>query len=259
MLYQLNHLRIRTKILVCAAAIVVLVVILASVVYIDIAESEAREERVVRAADIVQSSDALRNDLTTMELSFRSYLLTGDENFANSYEQRAQTEQQEQLRLGQLVGDDASQVDQLDLLDVAVRDWRSAVQQPTIESHRAGEFTSGTALFTATATRDAQDFAQIEQQLTSIRTIEQQRSDAERQNAQDANDALRLALLIGTLLTAVLSVGTLWLLSTNIARRVQRVTTAATRIARGEAGVRCELPDSRDEVGLMGTSTPWRR
>jgi rsbT co-antagonist protein RsbR len=44
------------------------------------------------------------------------------------------------------------------------------------------------------------------------------------------------------------------LLANNIARRVQRVTWAATRIAEGDNTVRCDLPASRDEVGLMGAT-----
>jgi rsbT co-antagonist protein RsbR len=52
----------------------------------------------------------------------------------------------------------------------------------------------------------------------------------------------------------VLCLGTLSLLASNIARRIGRVTWAAERIATGDGAVRCDLPDSRDEVGLMATT-----
>jgi CHASE3 domain sensor protein/anti-anti-sigma regulatory factor len=256
MIQHFNHLSIRAKIRVCALAILVLVLGMASVVYIDIVENEARDQHVVRAADIVQGADALLIQLTNMELDFRTYLLSGDTAFATSYESSYQAEQQEQLRLAQLVGDDATQADQLHQLDVAVSGWRNFLHQPTIRSRKAVPRTSATAsnLFVATALRGAQDFDEIRLRLNAIREVEVQRSDTYRQEAGAANLQLQLALLAGTTITGVLSLGALSFLASNIARRVQHVTMAATRIAEGDTSVRCDLPASRDEVGLMAAT-----
>jgi rsbT co-antagonist protein RsbR len=256
MLQYFNHLSIRAKVRVCAIAILVLVLGMASVVYIDIIENEARDQRVVRAADIVQASDMLLIQLTNMELDFRTYLLTGNAVFVTSYEASYQAEQQEQLHLAQLVGDDTTQVEQLHELDVAVSGWRNFLHLPTIRSRKAVQRTNTTAssLFVATALRGARDFNDIRLRLSAIRAAEVQRSDAYRQEAREANLRLRLVLLVGTSITGILSLGALSFLASNIARRVQRVTRAATRIAAGDASVRCDLPASRDEVGLMGAT-----
>jgi rsbT co-antagonist protein RsbR len=256
MLQHFNHLSIRAKIRVCAIAILVLVLGMAGVVYVDIVENESRDQRVVRAADIVQSTDALLIQLTNMELDFRTYLLTGDATFVTSYEESYHAEQQEQMRLAQLIGDDTTQADQLHQLDVAVSGWRNFLHQPTIQSRKAAQRTSTTAsnLFIATALRGAQDFDDIRLRLNAIRAAEVQHSDAYRQEVRAANLRLQLALLAGTVITGVLSLGALSFLASNIARRVQRVTMAATRIAAGDTSVRCDLPASRDEVGLMGAT-----
>jgi anti-anti-sigma regulatory factor/CHASE3 domain sensor protein len=256
MLQYFNHLSIRAKVRVCAIAILVLVLGMASVVYIDIIENEARDQRVVRAADIVQASDMLLIQLTNMELDFRTYLLTGNAVFVTSYEASYQAEQQEQLHLAQLVGDDTTQVEQLHELDVAVSGWRNFLHLPTIRSRKAVQRTNTTAssLFVATALRGARDFNDIRLRLSAIRAAEVQRSDTYRQEAREANLRLRLVLLAGTSITGILSLGALSFLASNIARRVQRVTRAATRIAAGDASVRCDLPASRDEVGLMGAT-----
>ncbi len=194
--------------------------------------------------------------LTNMELDFRTYLLTGNAAFLASYEASYQAEQQEQLHLAQLVGDDAAQLDQLHQLDVAVSGWRNFLHLPTIRSRKAIQRTNTTAsnLFVATALRGARDFDEIRMGLNAIRAAEVQRSDAYRQEAREANLRLRLVLLVGTVITGILSLGALSFLASNIARRVQRVTRAATRIAEGDASVRCDLPASRDEVGLMGAT-----
>ncbi len=73
-----NNARIRAKILVCAVAILVLVGLMSSVVYYGIVASQNRDQLVIRANAIVMSTDALQVHLTTIELDFRSYLLTGD-------------------------------------------------------------------------------------------------------------------------------------------------------------------------------------
>jgi rsbT co-antagonist protein RsbR len=256
MLRQFNQLSIRTKILVCAIAILALVGAMTGVVYAGIVGSEAREQRVVRAADVVRSTDTLLMHLTNLELNFRTYLLTGGEDFLTAYDASYQAYQQEETRLAGLVLDKPEQIKQLEQLDVTVRGWHNFLHQPTIRSRKALKRKSSSAsdLFIATALRGAQDFNEIRMRLDAIRTAEVQRSDMYRQEAQNAALALRLTLLIGTLVASVLSLGALSFLASNIARRVQRVTWAATRIADGDNTVRCDLPPSRDEVGLMGST-----
>jgi CHASE3 domain sensor protein len=212
MLQYFNHLSIRAKVRVCAIAILVLVLGMAGVVYIDIIENEARDQRVVRAADIVQASDMLLIQLTNMELDFRTYLLTGNAAFLTSYEASYQAEQQEQLHLAQLVGDDTAQLDQLHELDVAVSGWRNFLHLPTIRSRKAVQRTNTTAnsLFVATALRGARDFNDIRLRLSAIRAAEVQRSDTYRQEAREANLRLRLVLLAGTSITGILSLGASW-------------------------------------------------
>jgi CHASE3 domain sensor protein/anti-anti-sigma regulatory factor len=255
MLRQFNNLSIRTKILVCAITILVLVGIMAGVVYYGVVESEARDGRVVRADDVVRSTDTLLIQLTNMELDFRSYLFTGNDTFLASYEASHQAYQQEQTRLPPLVQDDPVQAEQLHQLDLAVQGWRNFLHQPTIQKRKSLK-KGGTAadLFVITALRGAQDFDEIRARLSAIRTAEVQRSDAYRQEARAAALWLRVTLLLGTLVTSVLSLGALSLLARSIARRVQRVTWAATRIAEGDIAVRCDLPASGDEVGLMGAT-----
>ena len=92
-------------------------------------------------------------------------------------------------------------------------------------------------LFIATALRGAQDFDEIRMRLNAIRTVAVQHSDVYRQEAQAAAVRLRITLLLGMIVTSVLSLGTLSFLASNIARRVQRVTWAATRIAHSDNSV----------------------
>jgi CHASE3 domain sensor protein/anti-anti-sigma regulatory factor len=256
MLHQFNQLSIRTKFLVCAITILVLVGGMSAAVYIGIVENEAREQRVVRAADVVHSTDALLMPLTNMELNFRGFLLTGSDTFLTAYEASYQEYRQEQALLAVLLLDEPEQTKELQQLEVTVSGWHNFLHQPTIRTRKAIKKSGGTVgdLFIATALRGAQDFDDIRVRLNAIRTIEMQRSDLYRQESQAAAVRLRVMLLVGLIVTSVLSLGALSFLASNIARRVQQVTKAATRIADGDNTVRCELPASNDEVGLMGAT-----
>jgi len=251
-----NNARIRNKILVCAVAIVLIVGAMSGVVYNGINTSQARDQLVERADAIIMSTDALQVYLTNIELAFRSYLLTGDKVWLTSYDKSNQAYDGEFATLQQLVRDDPPQSEQLRQIDQEVQGWRIYVHQVGIGIRkRLGKRPSAASdAFTATGFRGKQDYDDIRSRLVALRSSEAQLADVRRQEAQTSAIMLRVTLLTGTLVVGVLCLGTLSLLASNIARRVGRVTWAAERIATGDNTVRCDLPDSRDEVGLMAAT-----
>jgi CHASE3 domain sensor protein/anti-anti-sigma regulatory factor len=251
-----NNAPIRTKILICSIAILLIVGTMSGVVFWGINTSQARDQLVERADAIVMSSDAAQVHLTNVELAFRSYLLTGDKVWLTAYDTSNQAYDDEFVRLQTLVSDDPQQSEQLRQIEQEVQGWRIYVHQVGIGIRkRLGKRPSAASdAFTATGFRGKQDYDDIRSRLVVLRTVEAQLADVRRQEAQTSALALRATLLIGTLIVGVLCLGTLSLLASNIARRVGRVTWAAERIATGDDTVRCDLPDSRDEVGLMATT-----
>jgi CHASE3 domain sensor protein/anti-anti-sigma regulatory factor len=250
-----NNARIRTKILVCAIAILLIVGAMSAVVYNSIDTSQARDQLVEHADAIVMSTDALQVYLTNIELAFRSYLLTGDKVWLTSYDKSNQAYDTEFVNLQALVRDDPQQSEQLRQIDLEVQGWRIYVHQVGIGIRkRLGKRPSAASdAFTATGFRGKQDYDDIRSRLVALRSAEAQLADIRRQEAQTSTLTLRVTLLTGTLVVSVLCLGTLSLLASNIARRVGRVTWAAERIATGDNTIRCDLPDSHDEVGLMAT------
>jgi CHASE3 domain sensor protein/anti-anti-sigma regulatory factor len=251
-----NNARIRAKILVCAIAIVLLVGTMSGVVYTGIVASQDRDQLVVRANAIVMSTDALQDHLTNIELAFRSYLLTGDKLWLATYDKSNQEYDGEFVNLQALMHDDPQQSEQLRQIDLEVQAWRIYVHQVGIGIRkRLGKRPSAASdAFTATGFRGKQDYDDIRSRLVVLRSAEVQLADVRREAAQTSAFALRVTLLAGTLVVSVLCLGTLSLLASNIAHRVGRVTWAAERIATGDNSVRCDLPDSRDEVGLMAST-----
>jgi rsbT co-antagonist protein RsbR len=194
--------------------------------------------------------------LINIELAFRSYLLTGDKLWLATYDKSNREYDGEFVNLQALMQDDSQQNEQLRQIDLEVQGWRSYVHQVGIGIRkRLGKRPSAAFdAFTATGLRGKQDYDDIRSRLVALRSAEAQLAHVRRQEAQLSALGLRVTLLAGTLVVSVLCLGTLLLLASNIARRVGRVTWAAERIATGDNSVRCDLPDSRDEVGLMATT-----
>jgi rsbT co-antagonist protein RsbR len=251
-----NNAPIRAKILVCAIAIVLIVGTMSGVVYTGIVASQERDQLVLHANAIVVSTDALQVHLTNIELAFRSYLLTGDKMWLTAYDQSNQTFDAEFASLQELVRNDPQQIEQLRHVDLEVKAWRIYVHQTGIRMRKrlAKSPSAASDAFTATGFHGKQDYDDIRSRLVALRTAEAELADTRRQEAQNSALQLRVTLLTGTLVVSVLCLGTLSLLASNIARRVGRVTWAAERIATGDNTVRCDLPDSRDEVGLMAAT-----
>ena len=251
-----NNAPIRAKILVCAVAILLTVGIMSGVVYRAIDTSQDRAQLAERAHTIVTSTDVLQGHLLNIELAFRSYLLTGDKAWLKTYDASNQAYDDEFATLQELVRDDSAQSEELSQIARVVQGWRIYVHQVGIGIRkRLGKRPSAASdAFIATGTTGKVDFDYIRTSLITLRNTQAQITDTRLQEAQTAAIALRVVLLTGTLVVSVLCLGTLSLFASNIARRVGRVTWAAEHIASGDNTVRCDLPDSRDEVGLMATT-----
>src|SRR5215213_3191427 len=251
-----NNARIRAKILVCAIAIVLIVGAMSGVVYYGIVASQERDQLVERANSIIISTDALQVHLINIELAFRSYLLTGDKLWLATYAKSNLEYDAEFATLQALMRDDSQQSEQLHQIDLGVQGWRIYVHEVGIALRkRLGKRPSAASdAFIATGLRGKQDYDDIRRRLVALRNVEAHLADVRRQEAQLSALTLRVTLLTGTLVVSVLCLGTLSLLASNIARRIGRVTWAAERISTGDNSVRCDLPNSRDEVGLMATT-----
>jgi rsbT co-antagonist protein RsbR len=256
MISWFNNARIRTKILVCAIAILVIVGAMSGVVYAGIVASQGRDRLVVRANTIVASTDKLMLQVSNMELDYRTYLLTGDKAGLKPYETNYLTYTQELANLQEVLSSDPVQTERLRQIDTAVVAWRTYTHQAGIKTRaRLGKKPSAAFdAYTITGYRSKQDYDHIRNQLIALRDIEIAHAEERQSEAQTTALQLRVTLLVGTLVVSLLCLGALSLLASNIARRVGRVTLAAQRIASGDGTVRCDVVGSQDEVGLMATT-----
>jgi CHASE3 domain sensor protein/anti-anti-sigma regulatory factor len=251
-----RHLRIRTKILLCAILVLVIVVSMSGVVYRGILVSQTRDQAVAHTTEIISAIDDVQLQIVNMEMGYRGFLIIGDDAFLAPYTTGYQSYSRTYARLRELVGDDAQPFDQLIQIDRAVQRWHNGILESGIQVRRLINGTNNAAFtaFTTTDSTSQHAFEDLRARVAALRAVEVARSTAQRQEAEAAALNLQATLWIGSVLAIVASLGLLGLLATNLARRVGVVTQAAIHMADGERTARCDLRPARDEVGQLAAA-----
>jgi CHASE3 domain sensor protein/anti-anti-sigma regulatory factor len=253
MVQMFQDLGIRTKILLCASVILVTVMIMAGIVYNEIVRSQQRDQAVLLTIEVINNTDALLARLDSVETGYRSFLITGKatflEPFANAYLESITLRQQ----LYRQVSEDPDQVKLMRQIDQMVEAWRNDLLIPGIAQRQDVKVEDASTLNTQNRLADESKhaFDRLRALVNRFRDIEAKHVDTRRLEAQAVAANLKATLLWGTIIVAFGSLGMLWLLASNIAQRVGRVTRAATRMSQGDLGSRCDLPPAGDEVGRM--------
>jgi CHASE3 domain sensor protein/anti-anti-sigma regulatory factor len=251
-----QHLRIRTKILIGATLVLLIVVSMSGLVYHGILVSQTRDQAVAHTMEIISAIDDVQLQITNMEAGYRGFLIVGDDTFLGPYTTGYQSYSRTYARLRELVGDDPRPFDQLIQIDRAVQRWHNGVLESGIQIRRLINGTNNAALtaFTNTDSTGRHAFEDLRARVAALRAVEAEHSAAQRQEAEVAALNLQTTLWIGSGLAIVASLGLLGLLATRLARRVGVVTQAAVHMADGERTARCNLPPARDEVGQLAAA-----
>jgi CHASE3 domain sensor protein/anti-anti-sigma regulatory factor len=249
----LQNLGIRSKIMVGAILALVIVVSMASWVYHGIVVSQARDDDLAQTTEITSAIDAMHLQLVNMELGYRGFLIVGDDTLLTPYTTGYQSYTRTSAHVRELLQPDPQQLDRLNRLDRAVGSWHDSVLETGIALRRILTGAPNAA-YTAFITDDETSkhaFLDLTNRVAAFRAIETDRDIQRSQEAQAAAANLKDTLVIGTVLAVLASLGVLWLLATNIARRVGHITQIALHMADGMRTVRATLPPALDEVGQL--------
>ncbi len=250
---SLQNLGIRSKIMVCTILVLLIVVSMAGWVYYGIVVSQSRDQDATQTTEVMSAIDAMHLQLVNMELGYRGFLIVGDDALLTPYTTGYQSYTRTSARVRDLLQTDTQQLERLSQLDRAVKSWHNNVLETGIAVRRMliGAHDAAYTAFITDNETSKHAFMDLTAQLAAFRTIETNRSTMRLQQAQAAALNLKVTLVVGSMLAVLASLGLLWLLATNIARRVGHVTQAALRMAEGTRTIRCTLPPAQDEVGHL--------
>ena len=203
---------------------------------------------VTHTYDVLQTLDGVIASLADAETGQRGFLLTGTDAYLEPYAQGTAAATSDVERLSTLVADNAAQQQHIAPLR-ALTAAKLAVLQETIDLRRTKGFDAALALVRTDRGKQAMD--QIRALVGEMKSAELLLLQARRQATDSSTATVKLAILLGTLLSIIsLVVAGLWL-TRSIARPIGAVTTLAERVAAGDLPLRVEAEDRSDEVGML--------
>jgi rsbT co-antagonist protein RsbR len=253
MTYLLHNLSLRAKLLLFATVIQIALLLTGGIIYNETVQSQQRSLVLLRTIRIINTTEALQAQLSTMDMSARGYMLTGNPIFIDPYGHASYASDQ---LLGQLQGqiqDEPSQIALLTEIGQHLQAWRTNFLSPGLTQREALTQTDPAAEATLTqrAGEAKRTFDRLQVRFDTFRSYELDQVEQRQQEARQSAEQLRITLIICTVLLVMGSLVGFWLLASRIARRVQRVTQAARRMADGDLSTRCHLQSGHDEIGQM--------
>jgi signal transduction histidine kinase len=226
------------------AMVVVLVVAAALIAIISLRRAEARE---TRAKDVTAATLRVENIAVDLESSLRGFTLSGSPRFLTLFNDARSAMPGAMRRLEKLVADDPAQLSRARATDDFLRAYVTDYAEPVI---RIRSWSPEVARSNAAGSEDRRRAHEIRGTLGTILTVEQQRSAA---RSRHARAVARYAVVVGSVALA-LSAGLVLLFGAWVARAVaapvRRTSSAATRVAAGDFGVRLD-ESGAGEVGAL--------
>jgi signal transduction histidine kinase len=247
-----RDLRLRWKLMGAFGLVLFLTTALSLLAYRGVVANDESAALVTETRVALRQADEALLSLVDMETGVRGFLLTGQEEFLDPYDESREVYQQ---RLDRLVQGAAGRPELERLwrsVDQRTRAWVSGYADPAVRLRR--EVDSGA--------RPAGDIAQLpaaaggKAQLDSVRqdfaraaALEEAILEERDAQARAANAWLKTVLLGGTALTLGLGLAISFLLARDLSTVAGRLETAAGRIANGDLAYRIGLR-RRDEFGI---------
>jgi methyl-accepting chemotaxis protein len=266
--FNLNNIRIHTKILSAVALVLVLNVIVAVLVWRNINESQQREDEVNFTHELISASDELLRQVVNMETGERGFVIAGNEEWLEPYYDGVAAYRDVSNEIRQMIQDrlaeegmneeqreiTQNQLVILDDVDDRVEEWRTVALEPVIEMRReveAGErdFEEVDEFISSGVGRSRQNA--IEERILEFRAVEEDLLAERRVESVNAANMLETTLIVGTVLSLIIGTVGAIVVASSISRRINMVSSAASRMASGELEERYELPEGRDEVGAL--------
>ncbi|NGZ74901.1 CHASE3 domain-containing protein [Saccharibacillus alkalitolerans] len=195
----------------------------------------------------------LQKNLLDMETGQRGYLLTGDRNYLEPYNNGRNRWETSYGKLYELVGDNPAQQESLRLIRANVEDWISEMGDRTIQLKSEGEDEAVLSFFAGEAGKREMD--QLRVQFDTFREQEQALTESRVASLKAESDRTIYAMIGLWALVGIVSIAAALAIAGNISKTISRVTDAIRSItAGGDLRKRINVR-SNDEVGDLGEST----
>ncbi|MWJ30851.1 response regulator [Saccharibacillus sp. WB 17] len=196
---------------------------------------------------------ALQKNVLDMETGQRGYLLTGDRDYLEPYNNGRTQWETTYSRLYELIGDNASQQESLRLIRANIESWVAEMGDRTIELKSLNRDNEVLSFYTGNAGKREMDQLRVE--FDAFRDTEQRLTNARVAELKADSDRTLYAMIGLWALVGVVSILAALAIAGNISRTISLVTEAIRSITvGGDLRERIKIR-SHDEVGDLGVST----
>uniref|UniRef100_UPI002FC8FE18 CHASE3 domain-containing protein n=1 Tax=Polaromonas sp. TaxID=1869339 RepID=UPI002FC8FE18 len=211
--------------------------------------------QLIEASDLRKRTYQLLTDLAgvpsqlgDIETGQRGYIITGEENFLESYQAAVGKIDKSLQEVRRLTAGNPQQQRRLDALEPLVKS-RLAFARESIELRRAKGLEAAAQLIKSGKGKALTD--EIHKVLGEIERDEEALLRQRVEAAQNDADNAKSAIVLGTLAALVLAALAGFAITRNIARPLQDLTAIAQRITVGDLSVNVSVDTRSDEVGAL--------
>ncbi len=238
--------KLRTQLLLGYAVVFVLMVIIAGVTYTSTTRLVTSQDLVEETYQTIVLASRLEVFTVEMQNAKRGFLISGDEDLLQSFEEARKAYRQGMDRLKSAVSSNPRQVLRLEEVDSQVNTWIDTVAVPQIEARRriAGQEAPAdrAAALVKEGVKGRTLFREVHQKLESF--VETQRNLRQEQTKENDLMAKRSvwSVILGTLLAIVLGTGIMLFTTRRVLRQVggepATIAGIAEEIGKGNLDVR---------------------
>ncbi|QOZ10993.1 methyl-accepting chemotaxis protein [Bradyrhizobium sp. CCBAU 51765] len=246
----INNVRISIKVSAVFVAICLVVAGSTAAIYNSLRVMDSTAKMTVHTYEVLEQLSDLVGAMVNSETGVRGYLVSADSAFLGPYESGQKQFQAAAAKVGSLTSDNAAQQKRLERVKAFASDWTTNVAQreiammkdPATQSKARELEASGAGKKSMDGLRAVvQEMDAEERSLLSVRAAA---SDAASANAT-------LSMMIGGLLTLLLSLVGAFGVAVAVTRPIQRITSEMGILAKGDTSVVVSGTERKDEIGAM--------
>ncbi|RQH12035.1 CHASE3 domain-containing protein [Bradyrhizobium sp. RP6] len=246
----INNLRISIKVSAVFVAICLVVAGSTGAIYNSLSVMSSTAKMTVHTYEVLEQLSGLVSAMVNQETGVRGYLVSGDAGFLAPYEAGQKQFQAAAAKVGSLTSDNATQQKRLDQVRAFASDWATNIAQREIALMKDPA--------TQAKARELEASGAGKKAMDGLRAVVQEMDKEERSllsvraaAADAASSNATLSMLIGGLVTLLLSLVGAFGVAFAVTRPIQRITTEMGILAQGDTSVVVSGTERKDEIGEM--------
>lgn len=246
----INNLRISIKVSAVFVAICLIVAGSTGAIYHSLSVMNSTSRMTVHTYEVLEQLSGLVAAMVNQETGVRGYLVSGDAGFLAPYEAGQKQFQAAAAKVGSLTSDNAAQQKRLEQVKAFASDWATSIAQREIALMKDPA--------TQAKARELEASGAGKKAMDGLRAVVQEMDKEERsllsvraEAADAASGNATLSMLIGGLVTLLLSLAGAFGVAFAVTRPIQHITTEMEILARGDTSVVVSGTERKDEIGAM--------